>query len=142
MNIASNVHFTLPVDCYNDDDELERVQTPLHKIPHCCLGEFGGFEGLHLFAFFPKLALHPNRTTTFLTDQQQSLWVDGVFLPALYEEYKGEDGLLQDFPASYEAAKANALAHGTERPTYDHQFHLPRQQPIRHFIQPEKLSGL
>ena len=73
MNIASNVHFTLPVDCYNDDEELERVQTLLYKIPYCCLSEFGGFEGLHLFAFFPKLALHPNRTTTFLTDQQQSL---------------------------------------------------------------------
>ena len=65
-----------------------------------------------------------------------------MFLLALYEEYKGEDGHLQHFPASYEAAKANALACSTEQPTYDHEFHLPRQQQIRHFIQPEKLSGL
>jgi hypothetical protein len=142
MNIATNVRFTLPVDCYNDEGELERVERPLHKIPHCCLGEFSGFEAPHLFAFFPKLALHPNRTTTFLTDKQQSLWVDGVFLPALYGEHRGEDGLLQHFLASYEAAKASALAHGTERSTYDHGLHLPRQQSIQHFIQPEKLSGL
>jgi hypothetical protein len=27
---------------------LEQAQTPLHKIPHCCLGEFSGFEALHL----------------------------------------------------------------------------------------------
>ena len=142
MNIASNVHFTLPVDCYNDEGELKRVEKSLHEIPHCCLGEFSGFEGLHLFAFFPKLALHPERTTTFLTDEQQSLWVDSVFLPALYGEHEGEDGLLQHFPASYEAAKANALAHGTEQSTYDHGLHVVRQQLIRHFIHPEKLAGL
>jgi hypothetical protein len=65
-----------------------------------------------------------------------------VFLPALYGKHKGEDGLLQDFPASHEAAKASALAHGTERSTYDHGLHQARQQSIRHFIQPEKLSGL
>jgi hypothetical protein len=73
VNITTNVHFTLLVDCYNDEGELERVEKPLHKIPHCCLGEFSGFKALHLFAFFPKLALHPNPTTTFLTDKQQSL---------------------------------------------------------------------
>jgi hypothetical protein len=143
MNITTNVHFTLPVDCYNDEGELERVEKSLHDIPHCCLGEFSGFEALHLFAFFPKLALHPDGTTTFLTDKQQSLWVDSVFLPALYGEYEGEDGLLQHFPGSYETAKANALSHSTEQSTYDHKgLHLPRQQLIRHFIQPEKLSRL
>jgi hypothetical protein len=114
----------------------------IQRQPYCCLGEFSGFEALHLFAFFPKLALHPDRTTTFLTDKQQSLWVDSVFLPALYGEYEGEDRLLQHFPGSYETAKANALSHGTEQSTYDHGLHLPRQQLIRHFIQPEKLSGL
>jgi hypothetical protein len=57
-------------------------------------------------------------------------------------EHKGEDGLLQYFPASYDAAKANAPSHGTERSIYDHGLHLPHQQLIQHFIQPEKLSGL
>jgi hypothetical protein len=68
--------------------------------------------------------------------------VDGVFLPALYREYEGEDGLLQHFPASYEAAKANALSYGTEWSTYDHELHLSRQQLIQHFIQPKKLLGM
>jgi hypothetical protein len=142
MNIATHVHFTLTVDCYNDEGELERVERPLHKIPHCCLGEFSGFEALHLFAFFPKLVLHSDWTTTFLTDKQQSLWVDSVFLLALYGEHEGEDGLLQHFLASYDAAKASALAHGTERSIYDHGLHLPHQQSIQHLIQPEKLSRL
>ena len=68
--------------------------------------------------------------------------MDSVFLPALYGEHEGEDGLLQHFPASYEAAKANALAHSTKQSTYDHELQVPRQQLIRHFIQPEKLAGL
>jgi len=94
MNIATNVYFTLLVDCYNNKGELGRVEKPLQKMPYCCLGEFGGFKGLNLFAFFPKLALHPNWTTTFLIDKQQSVWVDGVFLLAFYAKLKGEDGLL------------------------------------------------
>jgi hypothetical protein len=143
MNIATNVHFTLPVDSYNKKGELESVQMPLQKIPHCCLSEIGGFKALYLYAFFPKLALHhPNRTTTYLTDEQQDLWLDGVFLPALYAEHKGEDGLLQHFLASYKTAKANALSHSTERSTYDHKFHLSRQQLLSYFIQPEKLAGV
>jgi hypothetical protein len=63
-------------------------------------------------------------------------------LPALYVKHKGEDGLLQHFPASYEAAKATALSHSIERSTYGHELHLSRQQLIRRFIQPEKLSGI
>jgi hypothetical protein len=78
MNITTNVHFTLPVDSYNDDSELVQVQKPLHKIPHRCLYEIDGFKALHLFVFPPKLALHLDRTTMLLTDKQQSLWVDGA----------------------------------------------------------------
>ena len=95
-----------------------------------------------MYAFFPKLALNPQRTTTFLTDEQQRRWLNGVFLPALYAAHNGEDGLLQHFPASYESAKAAALAQGTEQLARDHEFHLSREQLIQHFIQPEKLSGI
>jgi hypothetical protein len=62
--------------------------------------------------------------------------------PKMGGEHEGEDGLLQHFLASYEAAKASALAHGTKRSTYDHGLHLPRQQLIQHFIQSERLSRL
>jgi hypothetical protein len=48
MNIATNVYFTLLVDCYNDEGELECVEKSLHEIPYCCLREFSGFEALHL----------------------------------------------------------------------------------------------
>jgi hypothetical protein len=60
MNIVTNVYFTLLVDCYDNKGELKHVEKLLHKIPYCCLGEFGGFKALHLFAFFLKLALHYN----------------------------------------------------------------------------------
>lgn len=60
MNIATDVHFTLPVDSYDKRGALERVQTPLHHIPHCCLGEFSGFEGL----FLPKIDDDNDATST------------------------------------------------------------------------------
>jgi hypothetical protein len=125
MNIDTDLHLTLPVDSYNEVGVLESTRKPLHQIPHCRLGSIGGFEGLVLYAYFPNIQ-EPNRTTTFLTDDQLSLWVDGVFLPALYAEHEGEDRLLQHFPASYAVAKANALSHGTERSSYDHEMHLSR----------------
>jgi hypothetical protein len=134
MNIASDLHFTLLVDSYNEKGRLKQEQTPLHKIPHCCLGEFNAFEGLFLYAFFPKLALHAERKTTFLTDEQQSDWLDSVFLPALYAEHKGEDGLLQHLPTSYESAKATALAHSTEQATCECESQAPsRQQVLKHY---------
>src|SRR5580700_1687040 len=140
MNIATDLHLTLPVDSYDEAGVLNSTRKPLHQIPHCCLGSIGGFEGLVLYAYFPNIQ-EPDRTTTFLTDDQLSLWVDGVFLPALYAEHEGEDGLLQHFPASYAVAKANALSHGTERSSYDHEMHLSRTQLLKYFIQPEKLAG-
>jgi hypothetical protein len=41
LSMEKVLKFLLPVF-------LEQAQTPLHKIPHCCLGEFSGFEALHL----------------------------------------------------------------------------------------------
>ncbi len=71
MNIATDLHLTLPVDSY-DKGVLNSTQKPLHQIPHCCLGSIGGFEGLTLYAYFPNIQ-EPDRTTTFLTDDQLSL---------------------------------------------------------------------
>jgi len=62
-----------------------------------------GFEDLRLYAFFLQIA-YPNRITIYLTDDLQSLWLDGLFLPALYAEHEGEEGLLQHFPTSHKAA--------------------------------------
>jgi hypothetical protein len=47
-------------------------------------------------------------------DKQQGLWVNSVFLLALYSKHKGKDRLLQHFLALYEAAKANALSYSTK----------------------------
>jgi hypothetical protein len=94
-----------------------------------------------MYAFFPSIS-HPNQTTTYLTDDLQGLWVDGIFLPALYRAHEGEDGLLQHFPASYAVAQANALSHGTERSTFDSDLQVSRTQLVKYFIQPEKLSKI
>ena len=134
MNISTDVHFTLPIKVDNNQGIQKQIRKPLHKIPHCCLGEFVGFEDLFLFAFFPELSLEEGRQTTYLTENQQSLWLDVAVLPALYAEYDGEDGLLEHFPASYEAAKADTLARGTEGIVHNHEMHLSRQQQLRYFI--------
>jgi hypothetical protein len=146
LNIASDLHFTLPADHYitNKKTKQKRLKNgprPLHQIVHCCLGIISGFEDLRLYAFFPRIS-HPNRTTTYLTNDEQRLWLNGVFLPALYAEHKGQDGVLQHFPTSYRVAQANALSHGTERTVFDHETQLSRQQLLRYFIQPEKLAGI
>ena len=138
MNIASDLHFTLPADAYNAYGGIERVRKPLHQIVHCCLGALGGFEGLLLYAFFPSV-LHPNLKTTYLTNDLQSLWLDGLFLPALYRAHEGEDGLLQHFPASYAVAQANAISHSAERSSFDSDLQVSRTQLLKYFIQPEKL---
>lgn len=100
-----------------------------------------GFEDLRLYAFFPRIA-HPNLTTTYLTDDLQSLWLDGLFLPALYAEHEGEDGLLHPFPTSHKAAQANAFSHSAERSSTDREMHLSRQQLFKCFIRPERLAGI
>jgi hypothetical protein len=141
LNIATNVHFTLPADFYNARKELKHGPRSLHQIVHTCLGVVSGFEDLRLYAFFPRIA-HPNLTTTYLTDDLQSLWLDGLFLPALYAEHEGEDGLLHPFPTSHRVAQANAFSHSAERSSIDREMHLSRQQLLKCFIQPEKLAGI
>jgi hypothetical protein len=89
------------------------VQKPLNKILHCC--EISRLKDLYLYAFFLRLALNPDATTTYLTNEQQSDWVDRVFLPGLYAKHNSEDGLLQHFPALYNAAKATALSYSTKQ---------------------------
>jgi hypothetical protein len=59
MNIATDLHVTLPVDSYGRGGWINQVQKPLNKIPHCNLGEISRFEALYLYAFFPRLALNP-----------------------------------------------------------------------------------
>jgi hypothetical protein len=49
----------------------------------------------------PKPPIVEPMDSVELTDEQQDLWLDGVFLPALYTEHEGEDKLLQHFPTSY-----------------------------------------
>jgi hypothetical protein len=123
------------------EKRLKNGLRSLHQIVHCCLGTISGFKGLRLYAFFPKIS-HPNRTTTYLRDDEKRLWLDGAFFLALYAEHTGEEGVLQHFPASHKVAQANALSHGTKRTVFDHEMHLSRQQLLEYFIQPKKLARI
>jgi hypothetical protein len=100
-----------------------------------------GFKDLRLYAFFPRIA-HLNRMTTYLTDDLQSLWLDSLFLLALYAKHEGKEGLLQPFPTSHEIAQANAFSHTAKRSSIDREMHLSCQQLLKCFIQPEKLAGI
>ena len=101
-----------------------------------------GFEDLYIYAFFPKLVLEEGQATTFLTAKQEELWLNRAFLPAIAAEYNYKDAVLQHFPASYQSAKADALARSTEKTVYN-QGGLPsRQQLLQYMLQPGRLAGI
>ena len=97
---------------------------------------------LCIFTCISRLSWDPKRTTTYLTTEQERLWMDGLFLPAVYAEHQGEDGTLQHLPASYDAAKAATLAQGTEKTVHDQAATPTRLRLLRFALQPEKLSGI
>ena len=85
INLSADIHFSLSIQAYNSCGDIVTKQRPLHKIPHYCFGTvLGPVYSLQVFIFFPHLHLDKeNATTTFLTKEDQQLWLDAILLPAL-----------------------------------------------------------
>jgi hypothetical protein len=122
-----------------DQKRLKNRPRSLHQIVHCCLSVVAD---LRTYGCMPSSQRYPTLTGRLRTDDEKRLWLNSVFLPTLYAEHKGEERVLQHFPASYEVAQANALSHGTERTVFDYEMHISRQQLLNYIIRPEKPAGI
>ncbi|KAL5370876.1 hypothetical protein DPSP01_014622 [Paraphaeosphaeria sporulosa] len=76
------VKVSLTMSAYNSRDDLATRNLPLHKIPHYCFGSVAGStKSLLIFIFFPELHFESQyQHTTYLSKQDQQLWLDAGFL--------------------------------------------------------------
>ncbi|KIM92542.1 hypothetical protein OIDMADRAFT_185116 [Oidiodendron maius Zn] len=143
-NIQNNIHgIYLRIDQEpKGGGPPQPVPVAVHKIPHLCLGRVISLLGINLYVFFPRIyraRLEIDKlASNFLTDNEESLWLDGVFIPALATSVPRYT--LQRFPLSWAAATANSLASGAER--VGHPGEGGRQQLLGEVIQPQYLQRL
>jgi hypothetical protein len=146
-NILNRVHgVSISITAVDGTGRAKRVAMSIDKIPHLCLGHLVGAISINLYIFFPRI--YSSRTadnrlfTNFLTDDEERLWVDGVFLPALVQSVPYHK--LQELPLSWAAASAESLARGLEDTAFDQpdKGTTTRQQLLGKVIQPQYLRSL
>ncbi|KAL5370972.1 hypothetical protein DPSP01_014565 [Paraphaeosphaeria sporulosa] len=115
LNLDADIHFGLTVSAYNSRGDLSTRNLPLHKIPHYCFGSVAGStKSLLLFIFFPDLHLESQyEHSTYLSKQDQQLWLDAVLLPAIGKTV--DDSTLASYlPASEDTASRGVTAVSAE----------------------------
>ena len=115
LNLNADIHFSLTVSAYNSRGDLATRRLPLHKIPHYCFGSVAGStKSLLLFIFFPELHLESQyEHSTYLSKQDQQLWLDAVLLPAIGKTVN-DSTLASYLPASEDNASRGATAVAAE----------------------------
>ena len=105
LNLDADIHFSLTVPAYNSRGDMATRNLPLHKIPHYCFGSVAGsIKSLQIFIFFPELHLESQyKHTTYLSKQDQQLWLDVVLLPAVSKTVN-DSTLMSFLPASEDNA--------------------------------------
>ncbi|KAF2279842.1 uncharacterized protein EI97DRAFT_438948 [Westerdykella ornata] len=115
LNLDADIHFSLTVSAYSRRGDLAMRNLPLHKIPHYCFGSVAGStKSLLLFIFFPELHLESQyQHSTYLSKQDQQLWLDAVLLPAISKTV--DDSTLASYlPASEDNASRAVTAVSAE----------------------------
>lgn len=107
-NIHNDLHVALPVPTSSGS---RTRNTSLHLIPHIHFGTMFGFSDLSLYLFFPRLC-NDTRANSYLTDIELERFYDKIVLPAIYKTCPSH--VLQHLPASFEKAKRDCYAAGTE----------------------------
>lgn len=139
LNIGADIHFGLTVSAYNNRGNLATRSIPLHKIPHCCFGSVIGIGELFIYIFFPELHLESQyKHSTYLSTQDQQLWLDAVFLPALVKTVK-KSNLLQHYPASAHIVSLDATALAAESSAKKES---AREQLLKYVLQAQHLDLL
>ncbi|PVH90783.1 hypothetical protein DM02DRAFT_664675, partial [Periconia macrospinosa] len=115
LNLNADIHFSLTVSAYNSRGDLATRHLPLHKIPHYCFGSVAGStKSLLLFIFFPELHLESQyEHSTYLSKQDQQLWLDAVLLPAIGKTVN-DSTLASYLPASEDNASRGVTAVAAE----------------------------
>ncbi|KAF7441634.1 hypothetical protein A1F99_140680 [Pyrenophora tritici-repentis] len=116
LNLDADIHFSLIVSAYNSRGDLVTRTLPLHKIPHYCFGSVAGStKSLRLFIFFPELHLESQyEHTTYLSKQDQQLWLDAVLLPAIGKTVN-DSTLVSYLPVSEDNASKGVTAASAEK---------------------------
>jgi hypothetical protein len=114
LNLSADIHFGLRVPSYNQRGAPTQKYTPLHKIPHYCIGSLMGMKGMDLLVFFPALHMESDyEHSTYLSDQDFELWYDAILAPAIHATVRSSN-LLLHMPASARIIRADGLAMSTE----------------------------
>lgn len=139
LNFSADVHFSLTINAYNNRGDLTTRNLPLHLVPHYCFGSAKGTDSLFIFIFFPELHLESQyEHSTYLSTEDQELWLDAVLLPALVTTVK-ESNLLQHYPGSAEIVRFAATALSGENFARKES---AREQLLKYALQPEYLDLL
>jgi hypothetical protein len=128
-NITTNLHgvyMRTYADLESEGDHSEEglpVDQPAHvlrkisEIHQIAFGRVFGGLLIDIFILFPNLYSYRNKTSeptsNFLTNEEECLWTDGVFLPSLIECLPSY--LFTEVPGSWRAATANSLANSSEQ---------------------------
>ncbi|KAB8199119.1 hypothetical protein BDV34DRAFT_233273 [Aspergillus parasiticus] len=138
-NLTDSLHLdNVPVQFQNRDSGQWRQDRRLvHRIPHLPLGRVCGFESVEIYILFPRL-YHPTRKSFVIIKNKYTLWMNKMFLPALYTTYS--ESILQNLPVSAVDAQTRVTAASAEQPMkHDKQ---PRVQLLQYRLRPELLNSL
>jgi hypothetical protein len=104
----------------------------LHRTSHLRLGQGYRSPDMGIYIFFPEMHLKSAKSTTFLSSDQQEVWIDKIFLPALRRVCPQD--VLQHHPKSWKEASSKAWARSKESPwesqvkyAMDIHDHIPKQ---------------
>lgn len=139
FNLEGDIHFSLAVRAYDTRNEIVTRNLPLHKIPHYCFGNaVSRIDALIVYVFFPELHVESQyKHTTYLSKQDQQLWLDAVVLPVLFKTIE-DPTLLSYYPSSEDVASRGVTTAAKEKLAKNDS---AREQRLKYTLQPEYLDA-
>ncbi|KLP14862.1 Uncharacterized protein LW94_6637 [Fusarium fujikuroi] len=109
--------------------------TALHLIPHLRLGSGRQSPQFSVYVFFPGIS-HVCRTTTYLTKEEQRMWIDQLLLPAIRRCCPPD--VIQHHPRSFDDVESKAYSR--QRETCGGM--VPNRMDMHHHLPQEYLSAI
>ena len=110
---------------------MRQLSVQVYKVLHIYLGRGVGLLQVDLFVFFPQMN---NPATNFLSDHEEALWYDEIWMPAIIQVIPCDR--LQEVLTSWNAAVANSVAKALESYFYKETIFYNRQRLLIIVIQP------
>ena len=135
--LKSSLHLRSREVVFQDETGHTRTgHRPVHQIPHYVFGRLVGLESISLCLLFPRL-YRPEQQSSRLRDEDFRIWIDGILLPAIYEQYTSSH--VQHLPSSFDHGRYNATARGVEGLS-QRVDPVARVQQLASYLSPEGLS--